>query len=183
MVTETARLLDALGALGIKVALSPDGHLRTSPSGAVPVELRAAIREHKAELIHLLSIQSGPPAADICCPSCRRIDYLPLKDGWRRCWACGNRWGPGESVDPGDPPDLGNVAPRPEFGATVSSASMIAENACPQCGSRRATVGEVGPAGATLRCVSCGWQYLTARPTQPTWAVKKAAGESNVGRP
>ena len=57
-------------------------------------DIRSAIREHKAELIHLLSIQCGPPAADIRCQSCRRIDYLPLKDGWRRCWACGHRWGP-----------------------------------------------------------------------------------------
>jgi len=182
VVTGTARLLDTLGALGIRVALSPDGRLRTSPPGAVPVELRAAIREHKAELTHLIAIQGRPPVADIRCPSCARCDYLPLENGWRRCWACGNRWGAGGSVDPGDPTDLGVEALRPELGAIASSASVIVATACPRCGSRRATTGEMGPAGATLRCVSCGWQYLTARPTQPTWAVKKAAGESNVGR-
>jgi len=183
VVTETARLLDTLGGLGIRVALSPDGRLRTSPPGAVPIELRSAVLEHKAELIHLVTIQSRPRVAVIRCPSCARCDYLPLTNGWRRCWACGNRWGPGGSADPGEPADLGVVVWRPELATTVGSAPTIAETACPQCGSRRATTGEAGPVGAILRCLGCGWRYLTGRPTQRGWAVTKTAWECNVDRP
>lgn len=44
------------------------------------------------------------------CPICDQTDYLPIGRGWRRCWACGRRWGPPGTPDPGDPPDLVQLA-------------------------------------------------------------------------
>ena len=46
--------------------------------------------------------------AECTCAVCGACDYLPLGRGWRRCWSCGNRWGPG--ADPGEPQDLDRVA-------------------------------------------------------------------------
>lgn len=44
------------------------------------------------------------------CPGCGRADYLPLRLGWRHCWACGTRWGRPGSRDPGDPDDVASLA-------------------------------------------------------------------------
>ncbi len=47
--------------------------------------------------------------AETWCPACHVMDYLPLGNGWRRCWRCGHRWGPAGTTDPGDPPDLARL--------------------------------------------------------------------------
>jgi TubC N-terminal docking domain len=95
-------LLSRLRELGIEVQ-AEGGQLRLrGRRAALSPELRQGAVAHKEALLSLLRA----PAAEPICPSCRRTDYMPLGSGWRRCWACGQRWGPPAAPDPGNPPDL-----------------------------------------------------------------------------
>jgi len=93
---------DELRLLGRGATLTPDLH-------------RAAV-EHKPALLALLRDAAALPA----CPSCGQTDYLPIGSGWRRCWPCARRWGPAQTPDPGDPPDLERVRDLLRIPATVA---------------------------------------------------------------
>ena len=85
--------------------------------GEISLELREAVSACKKELARLAArgdgfgspVQSALAMAVVRCSACGECDYLPLDDGWRRCWGCGRRWGV-EGDDPGDPADLDAVA-------------------------------------------------------------------------
>jgi hypothetical protein len=104
-----AELLTRLRADRVEVRVQGDTVL-CRPRTAVTAELRREIVAHKPELVALLTAPAAAPALDS--PSCGRRDYWPVGGGWRRCWRCGRRWGPVDSPDPGDPPDLLHVAER-----------------------------------------------------------------------
>jgi len=92
--------------MGIE-ARAVDGDLVLRGRGRVlPTELRFAVREHKPDILDLLTAGVAPT---LVCPACGSTDYLPLGHRWRRCWRCGQRWGPAGSADPGDPPDLARI--------------------------------------------------------------------------
>jgi hypothetical protein len=55
-------LLKRCHELGVIVALSPEGKLRATPPGRLPEDLKAQIRQHKAEVLAVL--RSWP------CPHC-----------------------------------------------------------------------------------------------------------------
>lgn len=129
-----AELLRELRRQGVEVVAAA-GQLRTRPAGAVPLELRPQVLEHRHEVLQLL---------EIACPQCGDVDYLPLANAWRRCWTCGTRWGPGP--DPGDPPDLERTAallgsslaaePRPADRGRLPGWSMGSVLPCPRCDNR-----------------------------------------------
>jgi hypothetical protein len=100
-----AEILSQLQAAGIGIRLHGDT-LLCRPLGNVPAELAEQIRAHKPELVALLAEPAPAQTAPPVCPRCRQQDYMPLADGWRRCWSCGWRWGPAGTKDPGDSPDL-----------------------------------------------------------------------------
>jgi TubC N-terminal docking domain len=95
-------LLARLRELGIEVQAEGDQLRLRGRRVSLTPELRQRAVAHKEALLALLR---APAAAPIC-PTCRRTDYMPLGSGWRRCWACGRRWGPPAAPDPGDPRDL-----------------------------------------------------------------------------
>lgn len=98
-------LLASLRDHGIEVHAS-DGELQLRGHGApLPPDLHQAVVQHKPALLALV----GGPAALPACPFCGKTDYMPIGSGWRRCWPCGERWGPAEAPDPGNPPDLARV--------------------------------------------------------------------------
>ncbi len=129
-----AQLLGELRRLGVQVEAA-GGQLRTLPAGAVPDALRPMLVEHRGALLELVGRS---------CPRCDEVDYLPLGRGWRRCWACGARWGVGR--DPGDPPGLQRLADllgvalaervSPQPAARWLGWSLRAVLACPRCGNR-----------------------------------------------
>lgn len=140
-----AEVLAELQRHGVLVQVDA-GHLRTRPAGAVPEELRPALLEHRAELVDLVART---------CPGCGVVDYLPLAGGWRRCWACGSRWGSGN--DPGDPPGLEAFADRLGLAEGSSPVAVMLRQpgwsigavlACPCCGNR---VHSTPPAGGPHR--------------------------------
>jgi hypothetical protein len=154
----SAELLAALRRQGIEV-LSVAGELRTRPAGAVPSDLRPQLLEHRRELLELLEIE---------CPHCGNVDYLPLGQAWRRCWACGTRWGRGR--DPGDPPDLERTAgilgarlagePIRTDSARVAGWSVGCVLPCPRCGNRAYSTSRLGV--PNRRCDSpagCGYTW------------------------
>ena len=160
-----AQLLCELRRLGVQVEAS-DGRLRTLPVGAVPEDLRPLLIEHRAALLELLGMS---------CPRCGQVDYLPLSGGWRRCWACGARWGAGR--DPADPPELQRLAEllrlrQPERVAPQPSArrpgwSIRAVLACPRCGNRAYST---PPAGQPhRRCDGAHGCGHTWNPEVPSW--------------
>src|SRR5207245_8813649 len=77
------------------------------------------------------------------CPDCGEVDYLPLTGGWRRCWACGTRWGPGR--DPGDPSRLERTAGLP--GLELRPESVPVDRTARRPG---------WSIGSVLRCPCCG---------------------------
>jgi hypothetical protein len=101
-------VLARLRERGIEVAVDGDQlRLRGRQSSLTP-ELRRAAVAHKPALLALL--RKAP--AETTCATCGRTDYLPIGSGWRRCWACGRRWGPTSTPDPGDPPDVEQIRDR-----------------------------------------------------------------------
>ena len=104
-----AEILSQLQAAGVTIRLDGDT-LVCRPLRDVPADLVQQIRAHKPELVAILAepapVQTAPPL----CPRCQQQDYMLLGAGWRRCWVCGQRWGPGGTQDPGDPPDLNRTA-------------------------------------------------------------------------
>lgn len=100
-------LLHQLRAARIEVRVEGDV-LLCRPRSAITDELRQQIAANKADLLPLLARPPAPAA--VTCPGCGRMDYMPLGRGWRRCWACGRRWGPTSAPDPGNPPDLVVIA-------------------------------------------------------------------------
>ncbi len=99
-----AEILSELRAAGVAVRVDGDA-LLCRPRAAVPAVLVPEIITRKPEILALLAAP-----APTSCPSCGRMDYLPLPAWWRRCWRCGHRWGPAGAADPGDPSDLPRTA-------------------------------------------------------------------------
>ena len=89
---EPAALLQKLREIGCE--LRPDGdRLRVrAPAGVLTEDLRAAIREHKVELLRLLSAGEAGRVEARCPPAPRITLALSLqRDG--RCYCCkGSRW-------------------------------------------------------------------------------------------
>ncbi len=137
-----AQLLAELRSLGVEVE-AVGLQLFTRPPGAVRQALRPLLVEHRDALVDLASRS---------CPGCGEVDYLPLAQGWRRCWACGSRWGAGP--DPGDPPELQRIAdllgvvliepPGRQPGARRPGWSIGAVLGCPSCGNRACSTAPAG---------------------------------------
>lgn len=104
-----AALLARLRELGIEARSEGGSLLLRGRATLLPADLRQALAEQKSALIALLAAASAPAPAS--CSACGQVDYLPLGGGWRRCWSCGQRWGPPGQADPGDPPGLLGFAP------------------------------------------------------------------------
>ncbi len=138
-----AELLNELHRQGVHVQ-AVAGELCTRPAGAVPPGLQPLLVQHRRGLLELLQMT---------CPGCGEVDYLPLASSWRRCWACGARWGAGR--DPGDPPQLKGAADLlsldllPELVSDAGSARHpVLSNGsvlrCPRCGNRAYSTQSVG---------------------------------------
>jgi hypothetical protein len=141
-----AQVLSELRRLGLQVEAA-GGRLRTLAPAQSLTPLRPPVVEHRDPLLELVGRS---------CPPCGEVDYLPLTGGWRRCWACGARWGAGR--DPGDPPGLQRLAELlgvglaervlRQPGARRPGWSIRAVLACPRCGNR---VYSTPPAGRPHR--------------------------------
>ncbi len=105
-------LLARLRELGIEVDVDGDQLRLRGHDAPLTPELRRCAVAHKPALLALLRGATTEPI----CPNCGRVDYMPIGSGWRRCWACGRRWGPTSAPDPGDPPDLRQIRDRLEPG-------------------------------------------------------------------
>lgn len=124
------------------------------PRPAVTEELRREIVANRAELLALLA---GDPTPPLECPSCHAVDYLPLADGWRRCWQCGRRWGP-PGLAPQPPEDLHEIAAAlrvdaPDWGRV----ERVVVHPCPRCGTKAFIDGPQGP--PQRRCHGCDWVW------------------------
>lgn len=103
-----AELLGRLRQLGIEAA-ETDGRLALRGRGrALPADLCQELQARRGEVLAKLAQERAGTPPECHCAGCGAIDYMPLGGGWRRCWACGARWGPG--TDPGDPPDLNRIS-------------------------------------------------------------------------
>ena len=152
-----AALLNRLRALGMEmIAEGDDLRLRGRGQPLTP-DLRYQVRASKRELIALLTTGGG--VRSLCCPGCGRIDYLPLDDAWRRCWVCGQRWGPATTADPGDLTYLPRLARAlvPERRGALQPAA----GTCPSCGGAASEPLGVSPTASgsqLIRCLDCGWR-------------------------
>ena len=78
----TIALLDACAEQGIVLELGPNGALKVkAPAGALTAELQASLKEHKAELVALLSSGAAAPI-----PRASREGALPLASAQARLW-------------------------------------------------------------------------------------------------
>jgi hypothetical protein len=101
-------LLASLREHGIEIEVDGDQLRLRGRQAPLTPELRRAAAAYKPALVALLREAATEPI----CPTCGRVDYMPLGSGWRRCWTCGRRWGPTRAPDPGDPPDLEQIRDR-----------------------------------------------------------------------
>lgn len=79
-----AELLTSLRSSGATVAAAPDGRLSVqAPPGSLTDELRAAIKQHKAELLDLLAAESAGSTAAALSPTPPAMKVvLLLGDRW-----------------------------------------------------------------------------------------------------
>src|ERR1700741_4427943 len=78
-------LLSGCSKLGVILGVGPDGKLRVSPPGKLSEDLKRELRQHKQELLALLT---SPQSA----PDYRRFYHQASESAREDCWQIDSLW-------------------------------------------------------------------------------------------